>query len=133
MGKPWHELNLHHSGGVYAGIPIQQYAELTKFVLPAVQAVYSAANRALTAVRSLRVLNALQAFAETNGREASGLAELGLPTEATIDPYSGKPLILKHTDAGWTVYGVGENGKDDGGKFDKDMADVGVGVGIKAE
>ena len=74
----------------------------------------------------LRAFNALQAYAENNGREASGLADLDLPPEATIDPFSGQPLIVKHTDKGWRIYSVGEDGVDDGGAF-KDNKDYGLG------
>ena len=70
-------------------------------------------------IRSLRIFNALQQFAEKNGREATGLAELELPKSAMIDPFSGKPLIVKHTDDGWLVYSVMENGVDDGGNFEE--------------
>jgi len=67
--------------------------------------------------RSLRIDNALREFAEKNGREAKGLDELTLAKEATIDPYSGEPLKLKHTPDGWIVYSVMNNGVDDGGTF----------------
>ncbi len=76
-------------------------------------------------MRALRIHNALRAFAEKNGREATGLDELGLPREATVDPYSGQPLKLKRTDAGWIMYSVMQNGLDDGGDF-IDLKDYGV-------
>ena len=76
-------------------------------------------------LRSLRIYNALRQFSEHNGREATGLAELKLPADATIDPYSGQPLKLKHSELGWVVYSVLENGVDDGGNF-KDLKDYGV-------
>jgi len=50
---------------------------------------------------------------------------LGLPKEATIDPFDGKPLKLKHTKDGWIVYSVMVNGIDDGGEF-TGLADFGV-------
>jgi|tagenome__1003787_1003787.scaffolds.fasta_scaffold20479937_2 hypothetical protein len=73
----------------------------------------------------LRIYNALTAFAEKNGREAKGLDELGLPKEATIDPFDGTPLKLKHKNDGWIVYTVFSNGVDDGGTF-IDMKDYGL-------
>jgi hypothetical protein len=53
------------------------------------------------------------------------LAELNLPVSATIDPHSGKALKLKHTDEGWIIYSVMQNGVDDHGDF-KDLKDSGV-------
>jgi hypothetical protein len=93
--------------------------------MPAVKAAYQARARSLAVSRSLRIYNALRQFAEKNGREAAGLEELGLPQEATIDPYSGEPLKLKDTDEGWIIYSVMENGVDDGGDF-KAIKDYGV-------
>jgi hypothetical protein len=83
----------------------------------------NARSEALT--RSLRIFNALRQYAEQNGHEASGLADVPLPKEATIDPFSGEPLKLKHTDDGWIVYSVMENGVDDGGDF-IDLKDYGL-------
>lgn len=100
---------------------------LADLLAPAIAAAAAAQDRDITLVRSLRVLNALQAYAAEHGREASGLADLALPAEATTDSYSGKPLMLKRTDGAWTVYGVGKNGVDDGGKLDDEMTDVGLG------
>jgi hypothetical protein len=78
-------------------------------------------------MRALRILNALQTFEEAQGREASGLANLGLPADATVDPYSGQPLLLRHTDDGWIVYSVGQNKRDDGGTLNEQRLDVGIG------
>ena len=50
---------------------------------------------------------------------------MNLPGAATIDPYSGQPLKLKHTADGWIVYSVMHNGIDDGGDF-KGLKDYGV-------
>ncbi|MEX2308184.1 MAG: hypothetical protein WD738_11355 [Pirellulales bacterium] len=73
--------------------------------------------RSIALLRSLRIYNALRQFRQQNGRESQGLHELGLPAEATIDPYTGAPLKLKLTDDEWVIYSVMENGVDDGGDF----------------
>ena len=75
--------------------------------------------------RCLRVLNALEEYRQANGKETESIEQLKLPKEATIDPWSGKPLLLKKTDAGWVVYSVGKNGVDDGGDF-TDAKDEGL-------
>ena len=96
-----------------------------ELMIPAMQAAFDTDARGTAMVRALRIFNALRVFAEKNGREAKGLDELGLPNEATIDPFDGKPLKLKHTDKGWVVYSVMLNGVDDGGDF-MELKDYGV-------
>src|SRR5690606_19681110 len=87
---------------------------------------YQAANRTLAQLRCLRILNALTAHKQQHDAEATGLADLQLPASATLDPFSGKPLLLKRTDKGWIVYSVMSNSVDDGGDF-TDMLDYGIG------
>jgi hypothetical protein len=40
----------------------------------------------------------------------------GLPAEATIDPYSGKPFPYKRAEREFKIYSVGKDGRDDGGE-----------------
>ena len=93
---------------------------------PAILATYGAEVRRLVQARCLRVLNALGEYHERTGKEADSIAQLSLPKEAMIDPWSGKPLLMKKSDKGWVVYSVGQNGIDDGGDF-KDLKDEGFG------
>lgn len=123
--KPWPEIKpLFAKGGKLNGST--GHGVLADLLFPALEAAISAANRDTAFARSLRVYSDLQHFAEENDREATGLDELSLPKEATIDPFSGKPLIVQNTDAGWLVYSVGADGIDGGGNFDEHK-DVGVG------
>lgn len=96
-----------------------------------VKAWATAHTRIVSELRALRVVNALRLFAKLHQREATGLAELELPAEATEDPITGAPLVLKLTDRGWAVYSVGDNGVDDGGQVwangKEMMKDYGVG------
>jgi hypothetical protein len=85
-----------------------------------------AADRVRAMVRALRVLNALQARVPPGGDQAPPLGDLGLPAEATTDPFDGEPLRVKKVPRGWMVYSVGRNGVDDGGQFER-AADVGAG------
>ena len=85
--------------------------------MPGLLAAYSAHNRNLAIIRSTRIASALARYRHEHGREASGLEELSLPKEATIDPFTGEPLKLKHTSDGWLIYTVMQNGIDDGGEF----------------
>jgi hypothetical protein len=122
--RPWHEVR-REFGLPGASSRPTGHGVMADQLVPAIQAVFEAHARSLVVSRSLRIDNALRAFAEKNGREARGLDELNLPREATIDPYSGQPLKLKHADEGWLVYSVMQNGVDDGGNF-KEMKDYGV-------
>jgi hypothetical protein len=92
---------------------------------PAMQAWFEAANRTTAIMRSLRVYNALQLYAETNSSQPASLDALGLPREATIDPFTGDPLIIKQAGDDWAVYSLGKDGKDDGGSV-HDAKDYGV-------
>jgi hypothetical protein len=123
---PWHEVR-ERLGLVDEDtpLPLTGHGVLADLLIPALKAAYLANARSLATSRALRINNALRAFAEKSGGEASGLEELKLPSEAVIDPYSGKPLKLKQTDDGWVVYSVMENGVDDGGDF-KGLKDYGV-------
>jgi hypothetical protein len=113
---PWHEARTRIAPSESVAPPSKR-GKLADSLLPGLQATFHANARILAVLRSLRIYNALRQFAEKHGREATGLDELGLPASATIDPYSGEPLKIKHTDDGWLVYSVMENGVDDGGDF----------------
>jgi hypothetical protein len=78
--------------------------------------------------RCLRVLNALQAHVVAGSDKIPKLSDLGLPAEATTDPFTGEPLHVKKLPQGWLVYSVGPNFQDDGGKLeDSTNGDVGIG------
>ena len=83
--------------------------------------------RRLAELRCLRVLNALEGYKQRTGKEAESVDQLSLPHEATIDPYSGKPLVVKKTEQGWVVYSVWRNNVDDGGRFNFNSGDWGFG------
>ena len=78
------------------------------------------------------VLPVFDRFAETNERSEADRrltrAALDLwsgrtPTLAK-DPFGGGPLRLKRTGADWTLYSVGPNGVDDGGRMRAKSSDV---------
>ena len=102
------------------------YGIMADLLLPALKAGIVAAHRDTALCRSLRTFSELQRYAEANGREASGIEDLLSLKEAAIDPFSGEPLIARQTDAGWLVYSVGEDGVDNGGRFEK-QKDFGIG------
>lgn len=122
--EPWYKVGY---GIGHAGVPKTPsgYGFLADTLLPARQAAHDAFNRGVGMVRALQVSTALAAFREEHGREAEGLHELLLPKEAVTDPFSGVPLIVKHTDEGWIIYSVYRDGVDGGGDF-RDLKDFGL-------
>ena len=102
------------------------YGALVTLLEPALNAAREPAERTRAMSRSLRVLNALQTQVPTQSALAPKLTELGLPEEATIDPYNGEPLHVNKRPDGWMVYSVGNNLVDDGGILDGNK-DIGSG------
>jgi hypothetical protein len=100
-------------------------------IAPTIQAAREAKTRVRAALRSLRVLAAIKGLPE-EAQQNPSLSELGLPEDATIDPFNGKPLVMKKVPGGWLVYSVGKNLQDDGGEL-ATFDDVGVGPQKTAE
>jgi hypothetical protein len=107
------------------GVP-NVYGALVTLLEPALVSAREPSERVRALSRSLRVLNALQARAPRDDNSVPNIGDLGLPTEATIDPFNGKSLIVKKAPEGWTVYSVGSDLVDNGGKLDG-RTDVGAG------
>ena len=102
------------------------YGALITLIEPALKAVREPAERTRAMSRSLRVFNALQTRVPPGSALVPKLADLGLPAEATIDPFNGEPLHVKKLPEGWMVYSVGGNLVDDGGLLDL-KTDIGAG------
>lgn len=98
------------------GVP-NPFRALVTLLEPSLVSTRQAAERSRALFRSLRVLNALQARAGGDDHTPD-LATLGLPPEATVDPFNGEPLHVKKLPEGWMVYSVGSDGVDDGGTLD---------------
>jgi hypothetical protein len=122
--RPWHDIR-QQFGVADSPAPPSGHGVLADLLMPAIRASFQANARGIALLRCLRIYNALRQYAEKNGGEATRLDDLSLPHAATIDPYSGEPLRLRHTKEGWIVYTVMENGIDDGGDF-KGLKDYGV-------
>jgi hypothetical protein len=102
---------------------------LVQMFYPALPAIREALDRTRAFGRCLYVLSAFQRQAVDAQGDTFDVDDLGLDENLTIDPYTGKPLMIKNTGQGWIVYAVGGDGKDDGGKIDGQ--DVGVGPAVK--
>ncbi len=98
---------------------------------PAYRSALISAYRCQAWVRAVRIINALQKKSPLDGDKIPTMTELGLPDEVGVDPFNGKPMIIKKLPEGWLVYSVGENLKDDGGKVkrveDGPLLDIGLG------
>ncbi len=108
---------------------VAPYKTLVELVRPALDAARSAMERNRAMVRAVRLLNALQAKVAPDAKDPPKLSDLGLPAEATIDPFNGQPLHVKKLPQGWLVYSVGENIVDDGGVLGSDPKTSDIGVG----
>jgi hypothetical protein len=102
---------------VHAWIDSLQLGPLAQLMVPAVQASYEAETRLTAKLRCLQILNVLTQRVSDNPDSSANLTDLGLPADATTDPYNGKPLIVRHEPNGWLIYSVGQNGQDDGGRI----------------
>jgi hypothetical protein len=106
----------------------QMTGPLARLILPSLEATCGIVTGTQAEIRSLRVLNAIQAHAGTSEGAVPKLTDLGLPTATTTDPYNGQPLHVKRLPEGWIIYSVGRNLTDEGGDKPNDSnADVGVG------
>lgn len=113
-------------GATASPAPTGRRAVLTQLAQPAILRAREARDNLLAEIRCLRVLNALQALDQEGGAAEPKLTELGLPVEATLDPFTGEALKLKKLPDGWLIYAVGSDLVDGGGDFDQ-RRDVGVG------
>ena len=86
-------------------------------------------DRALTRVRCVRFLNALQRDYGASIPTETTFDELPGSGESRQDPFSGHPLKVLVTDDEVVVYSVGENGTDEGGRFD-DEEDQGIRIKV---
>jgi hypothetical protein len=125
LAKPWFKGSgeLHRLETQEYTSPISQ--TMMALMFPALQAANDVNHRNLAELRCLRILIAMKSYEYSTGKEATDLTDLDLIESATIDPFSGKPFVLKKVDNGWVIYSVMRNGKDDGGNF-KDYTDWGL-------
>lgn len=92
---------------------------LMGLLAPAVRKVQGAEDRMTQVQANLRVAFAMAAYHKDNGRYPAKLADLAPKYLSAVpdDVFSGKPLIYKPSGKGYLFYSVGQNGKDDGGRW----------------
>jgi hypothetical protein len=97
---------------------------VTALLVPVFDAVHVARDRAETYRRALRLLLVLH---DHNKLE---LDDLELEAVMMLDPTTDEPMVVRRTIAGWLIYGVGHNRRDDDGDIvstDRLPLDIGLG------
>lgn len=87
------------------------------FFIPALGATFDNDGRATVLQRGNRAVRAIFEQAGPERLFPESLMFLD-HDELSIDAYSGKPLVYRRTENGFTLYSVGADRRDDGGKFD---------------
>ena len=121
--QPYHQVL--QAGPPEVPRPVSPWAMLADMVVPSIDATRQATERTRATIRCLRIVESVTRL-QQQGVEVTGLADLKLPEEDTTDPFTGKPLLMKKLPEGWTIYSVGNDLKDGGGKLD-DQSDFGLG------
>jgi D-alanyl-D-alanine dipeptidase len=96
---------------------------LLEMLSPAFNKVIEISNRIKMDVQATITVIALQRYKNQKGQYPESLDELvttGFLKELPIDPWSDKPLVYRRTETGFTLYGIGINFIDDGGKMGLD-------------
>jgi len=89
-------------------------------LIPALRRVGEIAHRVRTEVGGLITTVAVLGYNKENSRYPESLSELvkaGLLKKLPMDPFSDKALVYRRTDDKFTLYSVGLNFEDDGGKM----------------
>jgi hypothetical protein len=108
-----------------AALSEQKSGPLTKMSTSALLQFRLAHDRGLARVRCVRLLNALQDQFPDGIPDQPLLSELSGAEDTRLDPFTGKPLVVRVTEENIVVYSMGINGTDEGGQFD-DQADEGI-------
>ena len=75
----------------------------------------SSGGNIMNTTAALRDTQALLAAIEIRHKTGSYPADISQIPGKWIDPFTGKPLLLKRAGEGIRIYSIGPNGKDDGG------------------
>jgi hypothetical protein len=94
---------------------------LIRLFVPAVAKASQSFRRKVASLEAMRVLVAAERYRLKNGRWPGKLEELapGLLPRVPLDPYDGKPIRYRRLPDGVVAYGLGDDGKDDGGQVER--------------
>jgi hypothetical protein len=96
---------------MFSAVP--RYCILTRMLVPALSLIKATFTAMIAQTRVTRAGLAAIRFKQEQGAFPSDLQTLKLAN--ADDPFTGKPLIYRPTDRGFTIYSVGINMVDDGG------------------
>ncbi len=94
------------------------YAYMSRFMLGNAEATFMKTAQIEAVMLANRTGLACRLYKSRTGRYPETLGELvpGLLTEVPIDPFTGKPFVYRREGEGFTVYSLGSNERDDGGR-----------------
>jgi hypothetical protein len=100
-------------------MPVQ--AVLTRLLVPAMTKITEATWRKTAQVRTLMALLAVERYRLIHGKWPEKLDDLkpDLLAAIPLDPYDGKPIRYVRRSDGVTVYSIGQDRSDDGGRIDR--------------
>jgi len=95
---------------------------LVSRMMPAAAKIQNADDRWSQVQRNLYVAFALALYQRDHGRYPAKLDELAPKylTKVPDDVFAAKPLIYRPAEKGYLLYSVGDNGKDEGGRWRDD-------------
>ncbi|MBL7224426.1 MAG: hypothetical protein ISS72_11280 [Candidatus Brocadiae bacterium] len=112
---------------------IPRYFIIARMLLPVLGRVFIEGQRHMARLDSARVGLTVLRYRAQKGKLPDTLDALApdFVKAVPVDPFNGKPLLYRTTPQGFTVYSLGENGKDDGGQTERvggRLVDVGFRV-----
>jgi len=101
--------------------------------------IAAGAGTELARIRSMKTAVAIERYMRDHAETLPDSIDRLVPAylaSTPIDPFTGRPVVLRAEAGGYSVYSVGTNGKDDGGDFKRtftrernwETADVGMRV-----
>jgi hypothetical protein len=115
--RPWPDrvrgmASLRRWSSWYAPSPLRDIGSFTPDMLRTVTTNYT---NGVAAAHVGRTAIALEVYRRAQHRYPASLEQLGLADDRALDPFTGTALVYRRGDAGYVLYSVGSDGKDDGG------------------
>lgn len=97
------------------------YAQISRQLLEALPQTLNKRDSAVARLGLCQWALALSLYRQREGRYPVSLSEIEESTRWSLplDPFTGKPFLYHHDGDGYTLYGVGPNGRDDRGIRDE--------------
>jgi type II secretory pathway pseudopilin PulG len=114
-GVPYRDLKPKNDADAMKGVPI--YCVLTRVIVPVFGRVRASADREMADCALGQAAVTLAAYRSRFGAYPDTLAQASdkMGWKIPDDPFSGKSLVYRRRGAGYVLYSIGANLKDDGG------------------